>query len=142
MATNDHVPAYSISSARWVILIGLCVTAAGVLASFQLERHSFVETQDFEFRFLSEIFLPVLALGLLTILTGSVLWAWRAVIRDLVLYGLGTLILAPLALALIPINIHDWTAAFMFVGAAGILIGSLFLVFAFVRALVHHRAKS
>jgi hypothetical protein len=142
MATNNHAPLRSISTVRWIILIGLSVTAAGILASFQLERHSFVETRDFEFRFLSEMFLPVLALGLLTTLTGSVLWARRAAIRDLVVYGLGTIILIPLALALIPINVHDWTAVFMFVGLAGVLIGSLFLVFAFGRAIVHRRAKS
>jgi hypothetical protein len=139
---NDHSPACSTSSARWAILIGVCLTAAGVLLYFQLERHSFVETQDVEFRFLSETFLPVLALGLLTTMAGSILWARRAAIRDLVLYGLGTIILVSLALKLIPINVHDWTAAFMFVGAAGILIGSLFLLFAIVRALVHLRVKS
>ena len=142
MTANDQAPTISTFPARWVILIGVCLTAAGVLAYFQLERHSFVSTEDFEFRFLSDMFLPILALGLLTTLTGSVLWAWRAKIRDLVLYGLGTIIFVPLAVTLIPINVHGWTAAFMFVGVAGILIGGLFLVSAIVRALVHHRAKS
>ena len=142
MAANDHAPTISTSSFRWLILIGLCLTVAGVLANFQLERHSFVNTQDSEFRFLSDTFLPILMLGLLMTLIGSLLWAWRATIRDLVLYGLGIIILVPLALALIPINIHGWTAAFMFVGAVGILVGALFLVSAGVRALVEHKAKS
>jgi uncharacterized membrane protein len=87
-------------------------------------------------------FLPALMLGPLTTLIGSVLWAWRAAIRDVALYGLGIVILVPLALALIPINIHGCTAAFMFVGVAGTLIGGLFLVFAAVRAFNHRRAKS
>jgi hypothetical protein len=139
---TDGAPTLSISSARWIILIGLCATAAGVLSYFQLERHSFVSTSDFEFLVLEHMFLPALLLGLVTTLMGSALWARRAMIRDVAAYGIGIVILAPLALTLIPINIHGWTAAFMLVGADAILIGGLFLIFAAIRTVNQRRDRA
>ena len=94
-----------------------------------------MSTSDFEFSFLEYAFLPALLLGLATTLIGSVLWARRAAIRDVALWGLAVLILAPLSLASIPINIHGWTATFIFVGFGAMLIGGLLLVFAAVRTL-------
>jgi hypothetical protein len=139
----DNSPTISISSARWLILIGICLTAAGVLSYFQLERHSlFVSTSDFEFSFLEHAWLPALLLGLATTLIGSILWAWRAAVREVALYGLGTVILALLSLALIPINVHGWTAACLFVGFGAMLIGVLLLILAAVHAFNRHRRRA
>lgn len=124
-----------ISMARALILIGFCLTAAGVWSSFELERHSFtMRTVDFEFQFLEFSFLPELMLGLLTTVIGSVRWAWHAQNRDVAAYGLAILFTAPVVLYAVPINIHGWTAVFMFVGLAAMLIGALFLLLAAVRA--------
>ena len=55
----DNSRPSSISSARWLILIGICLTAVGVLSYFQLERHSlYASTRDFEFSFLNRAFYP------------------------------------------------------------------------------------
>ena len=60
-------------SARWLILVGVCLTALGVLFSFQLERHSLHMTGvDQEFFFLEYTFLPTLLVGLLATFVGSV----------------------------------------------------------------------
>jgi hypothetical protein len=143
MAANDHAPTVSTASARWVIITGLCLTAVGLLAGFQVERHGSVSTQDFEFRFLSDLLVPVFMLGLLTMLIGSVLWAWCATIRDLSFYGFGIVILV-LALAFIPVHVnpHGWAMGFIPVGADGILVGGLFLILAAIRAVIQYRAKS
>jgi hypothetical protein len=111
------------------------------LGNFQRERHSFASTTDFEFSFLSGASFPALLLGLITTSIGSILWAWYAAIRHVALYGLGIVILLPLGLAFIPVNIHGWTAVFLFVGWVGILIGGLFLLFAGVRALSRRGAS-
>ena len=142
MTANDHAPTISRSLGRWLIVFGVCVTAAGVLASFQLERRSFVSTTDFQFRFLTDAFLPLLVLGLLTTLIGSLLWAWRAAIRDLALFGLGIIILMFMLLSQALISVHGWTGALLPVSAAGMLIGGLFLAFAVVRTIVQYLAKS
>ena len=142
MAANDHAPTVSTSSARRLIKTGLCLTAVGLLAGFQLERHGSVNTQDFEFHFLSDSLVPVFMLGLLTMLIGSILWAWRATIRDLSFYGVGIVILV-LALAFIPVHVnpHGWAMGFIPVGAEGILVGGLFLILAAIRAVIQYRAK-
>jgi len=47
----------SISLTRWFVLGGLCFIAVGVLSYFQLERHRFESTSDFEFLFLERTFM-------------------------------------------------------------------------------------
>ena len=139
----DNSPTISISSNRWLIVFGICLTAAGVLSYFQLEQHSlFVSTSDFEFYFLEHAFLPALLLGMATTLIGSILWAWRAPVREVALYGLGIVVLAPLSLALIPINVHGWTAAFLSVSFGAMLIGGLLLILAAVRTFNKHRRRA
>ena len=132
----------STSSARWMVLIGLCSTAVGVLCYFQFHRHKLVSTSDFEFVFLEYASASALLLGLLSTIIGSCLWAWRAAIRDVALYGLGIFLIVPTVTQLIPINVDGWTGSFVLVEAAGMLIGILFLVFAAVRVLWLRWAKS
>jgi hypothetical protein len=139
---STHTDKLPVSAAQWVLLIGLCSTAAGVLSYFQLERHSFVSTSDFEFLFLERTFLPALLLGLLTTILGAGFWAWRAPTRDVAFYGFGIMVLVPVILHFIPVNVHGWTESFGLVGAAGMLIGALFLVFATVRFFKRPRTKS
>jgi len=58
------------------------------------------------------------------------------------LYGLGTVILGSLSLDLIPINVHGWTATFLFVGFGAMLIGGLLLIIAAVRTFNKHRRRA
>lgn len=121
-------------SARWLILVGVCLTTLGVLFSFQLERHSLRAGIDREFFFLEYTFLPVFLLGLLATLVGSVIWAWRQTsVSSLASSGVIIATLTLLAAKLIPINIHGWTGSFMFVFLVSLLIGVLFFVFAAIR---------
>jgi hypothetical protein len=131
----NNSPTTSITWTRWLILIGICSTAVGILSDFRLERH----ISDSEFNFLYRSYLPAFLLGLAATLIGSVLWARRAAINNVALWGLGILICGPLALSRLPINIHGWTANFLFVGFDAILIGGLFLIVAAVRAFKIHR---
>ena len=136
----DNTSRVSTSSARWVILIGICSTMVGVLSDLQLERHSFAMTTiDFEFFFLERVFLPALILGLIVTLVGSILWGLHAPIRNVALWGLGIVVLVPLSLALIPINIHGWTMSLMLAGVGMTSIGGLLLIFAAVREFKKHR---
>ena len=121
-------------SARWLILVGVYLTALGMVFSFQLERHSLHASIDREFFFLEYAFLPVLLLGLLATLVGSVMWAWRrASVSSLAASGRFITVLTLLASKAIPINVHGWTGSFIFVFLVSLLIGVLFVVFAAVR---------
>ena len=116
-------------------MIGISLTALGIIFNFRLERHSLNGAGiDREFLFLEYTSLPMVLLGLLTTVVGSMVWAWRqASVSQLAVSGAGIAILASLVAKLIPINIHGWTGSLMFVYVAFILIGMLFLVFAAVR---------
>jgi hypothetical protein len=142
VSDQTDAPARSISVPRSLVLAGLSLTPAGILSYFQLERHGFVTTTDFLFSFLDHVFLPILVIGLGMTFAGSVMWALRAAAGNVALIGLGILILSPSILEVIPINIHGWTAAFLFVGADAMLIGVLFLVLAAIRAFNNDQRKS
>jgi hypothetical protein len=119
----------------FLILVGVCLTALGILFNFQLEQHSFEGSGvDKEFFFLEDVSLPMVLLGSLTTVVGSTVWALRqASVSRLAVSGTVIVILTLLTAKLIPINIHSWTGSFMFVCVASLLIGVLFLVFAAVR---------
>jgi hypothetical protein len=139
----DEFPKISISAARWLVLIGILLTSTGMLFNFQLQRHSMGASRvDFEWDFLEYTFLPVLLLGLLTTLIGSVTWARHAAIRRVTCFGFGIVILASLAFAIIPVNIHDWIAAFMIVFPITILLGVLLLLVAAVRAFIQRQHET
>lgn len=120
--------------ARWLILIGICLTTLGVLFNFQLERHSLRAGTDWEFALLEYAFLPVLLVGLLATLVGSVICAWRQTsVSRLGSSGLVIATVTLLAAKLIPFNIHGWTGSLMFVFVVSLSIGLIFLLFAAVR---------
>jgi hypothetical protein len=122
-------------SVRWLILIGVCLTALGILFNFQLEEHSFSGAGiDKEFVFLEYTSLPMVLLGLVTTVVGSLIWArQQASVSRLAESGAAIAVLTFLAAKLIPIDIHGWTGSFMFVWVVSLLIGVLFFVFAAVR---------
>jgi hypothetical protein len=116
--------------ARLLVIIGVCLTASGVLAYFQLERRSFISTGDFQFFFLARDFIPLLISGLVMTFVGSVMWGWRAAAPTLLSLGVGSLGLSVLAWTLIPMNIHDWTFSLMLVLVTTFVIGLLFVIMA------------
>jgi peptidoglycan/LPS O-acetylase OafA/YrhL len=110
--------------------------AAGVLCVFQTEQHSFVATNDSQFSFPYDTSFPFMFFGLVAALFGAVIWWFRAKTSEILLDGLGVLMVTPLCLALIPMNIHGWTATFLFVGADATLIGVPLAVVAGVRGFI------
>lgn len=119
--------------ARWLIVIGACLTGLGVFFYYQLEQHRTLPSGDIEYAFLRSTFLPTLLVGLLVTLVGSVSWAWYAPILRLAICGAALSASALLATRLTPINIHGWTGSLELSYATALFIGALFLLFASVR---------
>src|SRR5689334_20790028 len=88
---------YRTATARWAILIGLCSIAAAMLSYFQIQRHQFVSTIDFESVFLQRIALGALLLGVLVSIFGAGVWARRAPPRKVALCGFALLVLLTVA---------------------------------------------
>jgi hypothetical protein len=119
--------------ARWLIIIGVCLTALGIFVNFLLEQNR-VHVTPTEFSILGHTFPRMITVGLLATLAGSVAWAWRRTsVSSLASSGVVIAVLALLAAELLPINFHGWTGWLMFVCLDALLIAVLFIVFAAVR---------
>ena len=122
---------------RLLLTFGPLLCGLGVLAVFWLETASMQgPINDSVFSIVSVGYLPMVLIGVSATLVGSIMWAWRARTKRLVLAGF---ILGPLAFVAIkftPINIHGWTFSLVFpyLTAAGVSV--LFLVFAVVKAVM------
>jgi hypothetical protein len=56
---------------KWVFPIGAILNVGGVFLYALLEKHSFEDTQDWEFAVLSKVFIPSLLIGTLLAIVGS-----------------------------------------------------------------------
>jgi len=119
--------------APWLAIAGVCATALGVYFNFQLQRHSFISTSDFQFAFLQDASLPTLGLGLLASIGGGIVWARRASAQGLIVVGVSVVILVAGSVDAVPVNIHSWTADLMFVYAAATVAGVAFFVLGLAR---------
>jgi hypothetical protein len=134
--TKSEPPTISMSAARWLIFIGVCVTSIGIAVAAQLERDKrppSVIRIGFVWNFLESTFVAAVLLGLLVTFIGSVTWAWRVPIRRVVWCGIEIVILAPIVYAFVPINVHGSLAVLMIVFPVAMLIGILFIIFAAAR---------
>jgi hypothetical protein len=120
-----------------MIVIGVLATAAGIALVFFLERRAY-KSMSYLVR---RPALLLLALGSLAALLGGLAWAWRAPIARLVGAGIAVLILGALAVRIVPMSIHNWTASVGFPLATTGLMGALFLVLAIIRWVRVHVAK-
>ena len=71
-------------------------------------------------------------------LRGSATMARQTAIARLVVAGIAVLILGALAVRIIPMSVHNWTASVGFPVATTGVIGALFLVLAVVRWVLAH----
>jgi hypothetical protein len=117
-----------------MIVIGILSSSVGIALAFLLERRGNRNTSY-----------PVgwpamllLGLGSLAALVGSFAWARQAAISRVVLAGIAVLILGALAVRIIPMSLHNWTASVGFPVATTGVIGALFLVLAVVRWVLAH----
>lgn len=128
-------------SARWLLVAGVGLSALGVVFYYQLERRSFVGTDDWQFRFLQSAFIPCLLIGLLVTLVGSACWAWQSPVSTVAICGALLLPLALLARRLTPVNVHDWTESLDLSSAVAFFIGILFLFLAIGRFIFSKLAR-
>lgn len=123
----------------WLIC-GPLSCGLGVLAAFYLEKASMHgPVNDAVFYALSIGYLPMVLLGIVATLVGSVTWARHARQQYLILAGAILIPLALLAMKLTPVNIHGWTFSLVFPYIAAMTIGVLFLTFATVRYALRNR---
>jgi hypothetical protein len=102
----------------------------GVFLCYLLERHSFENTRDWEFAFLSATFIPALLVGTLLVIVGSFfdrrrLPAAKARVRGILCWltsGISFALGASIG------NVHGWTFTFIFPTFAGFVAGAVLLI--------------
>ena len=126
----------------WLIPSGVSLVGLAIFCNFELEHRSSVGTlSDSEFYFLEFTYIPMLVLGLLASVVGSVNWAKRSPLPNLVVAGFLTSAAALVASKVSPFNIHSWSGVLMFVFPTALLVGIVFLIFAVVRFISGFTSK-
>jgi hypothetical protein len=115
--------------------VGVFLSLLGVYFEFLLEKRSFeLSWPDREFFFLQNASLPMLVLGFLIAVVGSLLGAWRLTSAPVLLsISVIALLTASLAMKMFPINIHGWTASLILPCLGAYLIAGIFMAFAVAR---------
>jgi len=116
-----------------VIVIGILSSSVGIVLTFLVERHGYRNTSLVDW-----LAWLLLAFGSLAALVGSFAWGRRTAIARLVVAAIAVLILGALAVRIIPMSVHNWTASVGFPVATTGVIGALFLVLAVVRWVLAH----
>jgi hypothetical protein len=114
---------------RWVFPIGAILNIGGVFLYALLEKHSFENTQDWEFAVLSNVFIPSLLIGTVLAIVGSFFdrhWLHVAQTRIggalcWLTSGISVWLLNSIG------NVHGWTFAFIFPAFAGFVTGAVLL---------------
>lgn len=117
-----------------LIVIGILSSSVGIALTFLVERHEHRNT-SYLVDWLAWL---LLAFGSLAALVGSFAWARQTALARLVVVAIAVLILGALAVRIIPMSVHNWTASVGFPVATTGLIGALFLVLAVVRWVLAH----
>ncbi len=122
-----------LQTAKRTFIAGLAMIAMGILASYLLDLVSYQDTRTWLFSVLENIFLPLLGLGLLTSIVGSVLLMMKA--NGRICYGLAASFLSTFAaaalfgaLGLVRINVHDWSGMLIFPFMLILPLGIAFLI--------------
>ena len=95
----------------------------------ELDRHSFYNTQDWEFRLLETVFLPSLLLGTVLTTVGSAFDRRRLAAKQSRQRGVLCLLCSGVTLVLFAAfgNVHSWTFMFFFPMVAGLISGAILL---------------
>ena len=114
---------------KWVFPTGAILTVGGVFLCALLEWHSFDNAQDWEYLILSKSFVPVLLLGTVLALIGSVLDRRRLPITETRPRGITCWLASGVSLLLLikTGNVHGWAITFMFPAFAGLVAGAVLL---------------
>ena len=114
---------------RWVFPIGAIFNIGGVFLYALLERHSFENSQDWEFAVLSNVFIPSLLVGTVLAIVGSFFDRQRLLVAQTRVRGALCWLTSGISVWLLNSigNVHGWTFAFIFPAFAGFVTGAVFL---------------
>jgi hypothetical protein len=114
---------------KWVFPTGAVLTIGGVFLCGLLERHSFDNTQDWEFTILSVIFMPALLLGSVLAIGGSLFDRRRLPVAQTRVRGLFCWLVGGISylLGAATGNVHSWTFTFIFPAFVGLIAGAVLL---------------
>ena len=123
---------------KWLILAGVVTAGLGILLYTQLGRVNEIAIQLNSFALLraaetSSLLLTIL--GLLAALTGGVIWARRAQLKQLPIPAVSVGLLAFVLIKFVDINMHGPTAIFTFVTPATLAMSVLLLAIGGARFL-------
>jgi len=109
--------------------VGAVLIIGGVAMAAALDRHSFYNTQDWEFRVLATTFLPSLLLGTVLATVGSAFDRRRLAAKRSKLRGVLCLLCSGVPFVLFEAlgNVHGWTFTFFFPIVAGVMSGAILL---------------
>jgi hypothetical protein len=101
-----------VQRSKFITIFGTALTGLGVLEVFMLDRSG--SGQDFLYHLLEYSWFPTLGIGLATIFLGMI--AWGRYFQRRQRYQLaGVFFVGGLLFLAMPINMHDWTVALVFV---------------------------
>jgi hypothetical protein len=114
---------------RSLFPIGAVLVIGGVAMAAELDRHSFHNTQDWEFRLLGAVFLPALLLGTGLVVVGSIFDRYKLAAKQSKLRGVLSFLCGGVAFVLFAAfgNVHGWTFTFFFPMVAGLISGAILL---------------
>jgi hypothetical protein len=116
---------------RWLIPVGLMLTAAGIGAFFLMEYLPY-EKAWAVFLAIMSLSLPV---GLLSTLVGSVIWTRRGDPGNVLGAAMLIVLMVFLTGFMIPFNVHSWTMSVALAYFVALLIALMFCIFGIGRGL-------
>jgi hypothetical protein len=114
---------------RLIFPIGALLNVGGVVLYALLEKHSFENTQDWEFALLSKIFIPSLLIGTVLAIVGSFFDRQRLLAAQTRVRGALCWLTSGISVWLLNSigNVHGWTFAFIFPAFAAFVAGAVLL---------------
>jgi hypothetical protein len=123
---------------RWLIPVGVMLTAAGIGGFFLLDYLSYEDPPFYRTK-ACVVILSILwfsyPVGLLGTLVGSVSWARRGDPGNVLGAALLIVLMVFLTGSMIPFNVHSWTMSIAFAYFVALLIALMFCIFGIGRGL-------
>jgi len=129
---------------KWLILAGVVTAGLGILLYTQLGRVDEIAIKLNSFALLRAAetsSLPLTVLGLLVALTGGVIWARHAQLKQLPIPAISVGLLAFLLIKFVDVNMHGPTAIFTFVTPATLAMAVLLFAIGGARFLQSRRQQ-
>ena len=114
---------------RSLFPVGAVLVIGGLAMAAEVDRLSFHNTQDWDYRLLEMVFLPSLLLGTVLATVGSAFDRRRLAAKQSNQRGVLCLLCSGIALVLFAAfgNVHGWTFMFFFPMVTGLISGAILL---------------